>query len=289
MGSNSKSQDKHITRYAPYVETAHGRFLNDIGNYRAQTVAYSESPYLVHADVSIQDAFLGVGYALSNFSALHDMFGKFMAGLDIDELFKDIFGSVLELPEIDNLTKAQLSLTDDKIVAGLLPQFALSMRSLNAVISSSFIIGKSLLEDRRTKLLNTINSDLKYLLIPTITKRWIDSLNFKKQIIFSHAFILKFYHLTKLDADRFDYKIAFRHTMWPFIVLDYERAALAALQGPTPRKKSEIKERSNVSKVLLVASYTVQGAVIGSYFGPWGTVIGAVIGFAIGLAIMLFE
>ena len=283
-----KSSDKHETRFAPYVEHLHASFLDIVRSHVNQTVSYSESPYFNFTTVDSDNAFFGSGYMLSNFPALHDMFGKFMAGLDIDNLFSKIFENSLATPEIDALTETNLSLVDDNIVKDLIPQFVLSMRSLNAVVSSSFIVGKTVLEERRVKLNAVISADLRYLLIPDITKRWIDTLNQKKKVIFSYAFIMKLQFTAKLDVDRYNYRLLARHALWPFTVLEYERAALAALQGPKTRKSS-VKERSNISKVLLVASYTVQGAMIGSYFGPWGTVIGAVIGFVIGLAIMLFE
>jgi hypothetical protein len=284
----SKSSDKHETRYASYIEDRHRSFLDIIRSYRDQTISYSESPYFSFATIDSDSAFLGTGYVLSNFASLHDMFGKFMAGLDIDSLFSEIFEDSLVIPEIDALTDAKLTLVDDNIMKDLIPQFTLSMRSLNAVISSSFIIGKTVLEERRTKLNAILSADFRYLLIPDITKRWIDSLNQKKKVIFSYAFAMKLQIMAKHDTDRYNYRLTLRHILWPFTVLEYERAALAALQSPIT-KKSSVKERSNISKVLMVASYTVSGALIGSYFGPWGTVIGAVIGFVIGLAIMFFE
>lgn len=284
----SKTSDKVTIRHADHVEAHHGEFLNIVKSFCDDTKEYSESPYASFAVVYSDDAFFGTGYVLSNFPSLYDMFGKFMAGLDIDSMFSELFDNSLSIPEIDNLTKTDLSLADDNIVKDLIPQFALSMRSLNTVVSSSFIIGKAVLEERRAKLNAILSANFRYLLIPDITKHWIDSLNQKKKVIFSYAFIIKLQFMAKIDTERYNYRLMFRHLMWPFIVLDYKRSAIAALICAVP-KKQEIRERSVISKVLLVASYTIQGAVIGSYFGPWGTVIGGVLGFIIGLAIMFFE
>lgn len=285
----SKTSDKYMIRYSPYVEIKHDSFLNIIRSFRDQTMEYSDSPYFNFTVVDSDDAFFGAGYVLSNFPSLHDMFGKFMAGLDIDNLFSKMFESSLVIPEIDALTETNLSLVDDNIVKDLIPQFVLSMRSLNAVVSSSFIIGKAVLEERRAKLNAILSADFRYLLIPDITKRWIDSLNQKKRVIFSYAFIIKLQFLAKHDIDRYNYRLLARHALWPFAVLEYERAALAALQGDPRIPKKRVRGRSTISKGLSVMSYAYMGGVIGSYFPPWGTLIGIVIGIIIGVAIMLFE
>lgn len=289
MGSSSRPSKTTILRYADYLENAHERLLDSIQLYINQTVDYSESPYLSFATIDSDDAYFGSGYVLSNFPSLYDMFGKFMTGLDIDSLFSDLFESSLKIPEIDSLTNANLGLTDDNIIKDLIPQFVLSMRSLNAVVSSSFVIGKAALEERRVKLNAILSANLRYLLIPDITKRWIDSLNQKKKVIFSYALILKLQFLAKLDTDRYNSKFTVQHILWPFTVLEYERAALASLRRPVPKKSVMAKVRSTLSKSLLVASYTITGAYLGSFFGPWGTLIGGVIGFVVGLVIMLVE
>ena len=74
-----------------------------------------------------------------------------------------------------------------------------------------------------------------------------------------------------------------------FTVLDFERAALGALQGATFQKTMAPRERSLLSKGLLVASYTVTGAYIGSAFPGVGTIIGGIVGFIVGLAIIFLE
>ena len=62
-----------------------------------------------------------------------------------------------------------------------------------------------------------------------------------------------------------------------------------AISGARTSRTQTKKERSTVSKALLVASYTWQGAQLGAYFPPYGAIIGAVVGFVIGMAVMLME
>lgn len=290
MGNSTPSKAEiTLIRYANYVESSHSKLLNTVRTYRDQLMDHSESPYLSVDSLDAEIAFLGTGQCLSDFPSLHDMFGKFMAGLDIDSLFSELFSDTLAVPEIDALTEANTNLIDDNFIEDLVPKFTLAMRSLNTVMSSSFVIGKVALEDRRVRLRPNLNAALRYPLIPTITKRWIDSLNHKKRVIFSYAFSLKQQFLTETDTDRYNYRLTTRHNLWPFAILEYERAALGVFRSHKPRKREITSKRSTLSAILLTMSYMVTGMVIGNLFGPYGAILGSVIGIGVGLAIVFTE
>ena len=76
-------------RYADYVEVHHKNFLNHISE--EVDSHYHDSPYEEFDEIEIDAGFFGVGYALASFPSLYDMFGKFMAGLNIDALDQQIF------------------------------------------------------------------------------------------------------------------------------------------------------------------------------------------------------
>ena len=50
-----------------------------------------DSPYLDYEGIAIEAAFFSAGYTIASFPSLYDMYGKFMAGLDVDTLFSQIF------------------------------------------------------------------------------------------------------------------------------------------------------------------------------------------------------
>jgi hypothetical protein len=55
-------------------------------------------------------------------------------------------------------------------------------------------------------------------------------------------------------------------------------------------KTSLQRKRSLISKILLVSSQVITGAVIGNMVGgPVGAIVGAVVGFVVGLAQVLME
>lgn len=284
----SSKKGKITTRYAPYIEDYHHSFLGEVSTYREAVSDPSESPYLSYNELSIEDAFLGVGYSLSDFPSLFDMFGKFMAGLDVDYEWRKLFGVDLGLGELEDLTKSEMALADDEVATDLMPVFLGNLRNINSVISSSFVIGKAQIEEKRIKLRQQLNNSLKYLTLPIVTKKWIAGLNFRKQLVISYAFIQKMFFISDMFMDRHNYKMTFKNSMWPFESLTYQQRALAAMKNLRATKRIQAG-RSIVSKALLVLSYAVTGAVVGSYFGPYGTVIGGVVGFVIGIAAILLE
>jgi hypothetical protein len=75
---------------------------------------------------------------------------------------------------------------------------------------------------------------------------------------------LKLYYSIRTDVDEINYSMAAKHKLWPFTVLDYERAALGALQGATT-SKTDVAGASTAMKVLGGAmSGGAMGAMIGS-------------------------
>jgi len=85
MGGGGKGggggNSEQTIRYAGYIEKKHKAFLDEIVTRR--TAAIDASPFANITPVAIDAAFLGVGFVIADFPSLYDMYGKFMAGLDI--------------------------------------------------------------------------------------------------------------------------------------------------------------------------------------------------------------
>lgn len=286
--SSSSKSGKMETRYAPYVEEKHHDMIELSVYHRDQVI--NSSPYAEYNDLEIDDVFLGAGYILSDFPSLYDMFGKFMSGLDVDVIYKKIFGETITESEINPYLQSEASMIDMDITTQTLPTFLSAFRGLNAVTSSSFIIGKSNIENKRIKALARISSDLKQHLIPLVSANWKTFLDWNKNTVTLYAFHLKLYFMSRMVVDETNNRKAMENSLWPFKVLEYNQTALVALTRAYTIAKQKARERSAISQGFLVASYTAQGAVMGSYIGgPYGAVIGGVIGFFVGVAIVLFE
>ena len=248
-------------RYAPYVEARHSDFLLSV--YSARVGAISNSPFADYTDIEVDNAFFGAGYTISSFPSLYDMYGKFMAGLDIEALWAQEYNDTIDSSVVNDLIAAEGALIDDEIETTSIPRLQTGMRDMNAVMSSSFVVGKSLIEDTRTKMIAKFSADLKYQLIPVAQSRWQTHLDWNKQVVSIYAEVMKLYFSAKTDIDEVNYAMAAKNVLWPFTVLDFERAAVGALQGAT-NSKTDVAGAGTASRVL---SGALSGAAMGAMVG----------------------
>jgi hypothetical protein len=260
-GSSSPADTSNTIRYAPYIESKHASFLTAVQDARIATI--DDSPFIDYTDIEVDDAFFGSGYTIASFPSLYDMYGKFMAGLDIEALWDQMYSATIDNPEVNALVVAEGALIDDEIEDTSLPRMQVGMRDINSVISSSFVVGKSIIENARTKMVAKFSADLKYRLIPIAQDRWQTHLNWNKLVIGTYSEIMKLYFSAKTDIDEVNYAMAAKDRLWPFTVLDFERAALGALQGAT-NSKTDVAGASTMSRVL---SGALSGAAMGAMVG----------------------
>lgn len=280
-GGGGGGDSETTVRYAGYVESAHKSFLNKVAN--AVDNVIDDSPFDGYTDIEFADGFFGSGYVIASFPSLYDMFGKFVAGLDIEALYTQILDHSIDNIAIqESISEHAIELEDD-IVENAHPRFATGMRDINAVLSSSYIIGKALMETARTKALSRYSSELRKAMIPIATQRWVTHLEWNKGVIHLYAEIMKMYFSAAMDLTDFNYQMAAKNKLWPFTVLEYNRAAVGALQGAMT-SKSDVAGASQTAKA-------VGGAMSGAAAGlmaTGGNPIGGVVGGLFGLATAFF-
>lgn len=286
-GGGSSDGDQTVTvRYAPYIEENHSAFLDGVAAARATAIA-AGAPYTTYVEPEVEDAFFSTGYTIASFPSLYDMFGKFMAGLDIEVLWEQSFQDTVNSPQIGPLVVAEAELLDDDIAINALPRFQAGMRDMNCVMTSSFVIGRAIIEDARTKSLAKFDAELRYKLIPIAQDRWTAHLNWNNGTIRMYAELMKLYYSVRHDVDEQRYSMLARTALWPFTVFEYERAALGALQGATTTNKDVAggSQAQNVIGGALggAAAGALIGSEIGAVGGPMGAVIGGVLGGIAGL------
>jgi len=277
-GGGGSSSEKTEVRYAPYLENNHGDFIDTMRLYREAII--DESPFSGYVDIEIDDAFFGAGYVISSFPSLYDMYGKFMAGLDIDALYNQLFEDTVNSTEVSNLVAAEAAFLEDDIDANTLPRFQTGMRDINSVIASSFVIGKTLIEETRLKAVAKFSAELKYKLIPVVSDRWKTHLEWNRGMISTYAEMMKLYYAAKIDVDDANYSFAAKNRLWPFTVMEYERAAIGALNGAAAASSGGVAGASQSSKAIGGA---LAGAAAGAMMTPTNPLMGGLIGGALGL------
>ena len=267
-GGGGGGDTQTTIRYAPYVEESHRTFLEQIAYYahgidNPNGKLVEQSPFEGYVDIDVETAFFGAGYLISSFPSLYDMYGKFMAGLDIEVLWHQALYDTVSSALMNELIAAEGALLDDDIEINSLPRLQIGMRDINSVMASSYVIGKSIIEDARVKSLAKFSAQLKYNLIPYAVSRWQTHLEWNKGVVGVYAELMKFYYSAKTDVDEINYAMAAKHKLWPFTVLDFERAALGALQAAT-NTKTDVAGASTTAKVI---SGALSGAAMGTMVG----------------------
>jgi hypothetical protein len=283
-GGGAGGDTETTIRYAPYIESHHQTFLDSIATAVASTL--NNSPFTGYVPIDYLSGFFGVGYVISSFPSLYDMYGKFMAGLDIDALYTQILEDSVNNPAINNLVSDHASELSDDIIQNASPRLVTGLRDINSVVSSSFIVGKAMLETARTKALSKYDLSLRVTMLPIAESRWSAHLNWNKGVIMTYAEIMKLYFSCAMDLDNHNYSMVTKDILWPFTVLDFQRAALGAMQGAS-NSKSDVAGASTTQKVIGgaltgAAAGAMAGAAYGSIAGYPGAIVGGVVGAVLG-------
>jgi len=277
-GSNTTTQ----VEIPEYLRSAHESFISDIRSEVAN--AKYASPYTDYPPIDVDVAFFGTGYILSSFPSLYDMYGKFMAGLDVEALFKQEFKDTTEGSIINDLISAQATELSDDLENEVIPRYETGMRDINSVISGTFVVGKAMLERKRMQELSKFGAETKYKMIPVAVDRWKSVLEWNKQITITYAEIIRLYFSAAVDIDSHNYEMRAKNTLWPFTVLDFERAAIgAATVGGNTR--TEVAGASTAQRVVGGAmSGMAMGSMASSAIKGLSTTAGVVGGGVLGLA-----
>ena len=275
--SSGNSTQTNTIRYAPYIENRHTTFLSNIAGYVA--ALKDDSPFSGYSNIEIDDAFFGSGVAITNFSALFTLHESLMQDLAPEILYTTTFNNTINSTITKDVIAAEAVLLSDDIETTALPRLTTGARDINSVMSSTFIIAKTNLEATRVKALSKFSADLKYRLIPVVTDRWKTRLEWNKSVVMTYAELIKLYFSGKMDITQTNYTFQAKNKLWPFTVLDHERAALGALQGATSGSK-EVAGGDGPSTTQKVIGGALSGAAAGAQMGGgWVSgVVGAVVG-----------
>lgn len=282
------SSGETTVRYAPYLEKLHRQIsgVDITPPFFTMTAALNEafhkSPYKTGFNsINPDRGFFGVvagepniTYTLDSFPSLWDMFGKFMGGLDLHLLWSDVYEDVVHGPEIANSIAAHSALLRDEIDIKVLPQFLAGMRDINAIQSTTFVIGKALIYDAHTKAVSEFAGALRVASLDLSFKLWTKHLDWSTQVINAYSEMFKLYFAIKMDNDRNELEYKVKDVLWDLGLFEYARAYIGALNGAAAMTGRN--EPSQATKALAGAA---SGAAMGTAISPgWGTAIGAVVG-----------
>jgi hypothetical protein len=245
-GKGGGSGDVTTTvRYAPYLEKAHGQYLNHEGSDEP-TLSFTDvfnatlnaGPYGSYVPIDIDEGFFGmrkddpsITYERKNYPSLWDMYGKFMGGLDVHALWAEIYEDVIQGPEIANAVTAQSDLLQDEIDTNVLPKFVGGMRDINAVQSTTFVIGKAIIQAAHVKAINKFSSDIRLHGLDISAAQWARHLDWNGSVVRLYAEMDKIYYSTKADIDKANLDYQAKDAMWNMNLFEGAGGMIGAMAG----------------------------------------------------------
>jgi hypothetical protein len=248
------SDSETTVRYPEYLEDAHKVHLEKVTTWVDSLVGVS--PFTSYTSIlsDVHDAFFGAGYIISDFPSLYDMYGKFMAGLDIEVLFDQIFTDSTQGTIIDNLVSVHAGILSDDVAQEAYPRFNTGLRDINSVMSSTFAVGRAMIEAQRVKEVSRFDAETRYRMIPVAVTRWQTHLQWNRDVINTYLKMLEGWVKVRSDLISQDFEMAEKDSMWPLRVLKHEGAAIGILTGATSTEEETPLWRHILSGVLGVAS-----------------------------------
>ena len=294
-GGGGGGGGESVVRYAPYLEVAHGQMLNHAGAdvntlsfVDALNATFNSGPYGGYDLIEVNEGYFGitpedasVTYEPRNFPALWDMFGKFMAGLDVHDLWAQVYQDVIQGPEVENSVAAQAAELQTNIDTTVMPKFVAGMRDINAVQSSAFVIGKAIIADSHVREINKFSAQVRMHTLNISVDLWSKHLEWSKNVITVYSEMFKLYYTSRLDLDRANLEYQAKDAMWNINLFENARAILGALGagqatggGNTPNEPSQLQKSLGGAMSGAAAGAMVTGG------NPIGAVVGGVLGLA---------
>jgi hypothetical protein len=288
----AESTTETITKYSPYVEAAHNKLLSRVDS--DTTGAKNDNPYnwiINNREISPHPLFStqSLKNTYSAMPALFNSWNSHIKDFNITTLWSTLFDDTTDNTAVRNLVAAERSMLEDAIDQDAVPRFTVGMRDINAVNSSSFIIGRALLEDTKEKEIAKFSAELKYRLLGIVIDRYKTHLSWKSGIVGTQMDAIKMFLAAEYQFSMFWNQTKAAQRRWRSDMNEYYRTAIAALQGAQhTTSSSQYPDPVSGSSVPTTTSGyntgpTTQSQPAGSPIG--GALSGAATGAMIGTAI----
>jgi hypothetical protein len=235
------------------------------------------SPYAGFIGVSANDAMLGAGKVITDFTAPYITLAAYSA-LDIATLIDSfrntnpVSAIALNIPAlIDAITQAESDLLDSDINQTTLPAFQSGMRDINAIMGSAFVVGESIIRAQKAKALAKSDATLRFeglkLQIDTTVKA--EELNLRaavahgelrKAIVTMVGDFAKLYAVMRTELDNNNLEIVAKDRLWDLKTFQYGGNFLGSIAGSAV----STDKGDQGSKAMAIASTAIGVAAAGA-------------------------
>lgn len=289
--------------YPSYMKTWHSAALGDPGGIDiTNSAAMNEvldgvSPYSSLSLIDGGEVLFGNGKDISDFSPSVSTFSS-LSQIDLTSIILQYrnnsqVSSLLFNPIslVGGVTNANSSLVQSDFNQIKINQFHSAMRDINAVMSSGFIVGEAVIWSQKSRVLSEAmgDSELRLKGIQDLVQGTVEDsqlqlrssvLNFElqKDITNITQQFTQFYGVMRVTLDNNNLELIAKDKLWRVKVFQYGGNFLGSLHGSAVSVETGADPHSSLNIAEDTVTGLTWGARIGSFFGPWGTVIGGAIG-----------
>lgn len=272
-GSSAGSVD-----YPQYLKDTHQQWLNhaaspdDVMEYSITDLMNAAiaggSP---HASLTAYDP----DTVITNFDTAIDTLALDVAALTSNTSFAEILSLFFDPTRLTAITNAFAADLDAQLAATVYPRFEVGMRDLNAVMSSAFPIGRSLIEVGRNREVAKFDAEMRMKLHGELALQFI---TLKTELDGRLASLKieagRIGAVLKKEETDVNLEITQHNALWDLEVYKYGCNVMAAISGA-----STVQDKRGPSKGQSAVGGALSGAAVGTSISPgYGTVAGAVVG-----------
>ena len=290
-------------RYNPQIEAAYARLLLGNGDanheisqhglwytlwrsYAHHEQLYSDTPYTHYTPVSVTDGLYGGGQGVLSTAAT----GARIVALQThapQQLWGSVYSTVMPEADIAAQVDAYSQHLAGELDHTLYAEWNAGMRAINAVQSSTYVLGKAWVAQEHLNRVAAYMTTLRLAVLDLSMMVWEQQLNWLRDVVLMYhlAVTAPYYEMRHVyDGDRLSFAVEDR--MWNLQLFRDLWPVVATLngQGTPPGKTNQTAEVAKQHPGLTVLQWTLTGASIGQFFGGYGAAIGAVVGLVVGLA-----
>ena len=263
--------------YPAYIEAIHKDWLNNTG---ADTITSSvtdimnanlgNSPY---AAVAAFDPDVDIAAAESAVSDFEDLVDLLSNGTALNTLINEIVSE----DRIDDQVAQFTASMDDKLLTQAYPAFEAGMRDINAVQSSAFALGRSIIEDSRLREITKFESSVRFKVHGDDALSIIAmKLQYQGAVAQTLSELKRIKMVIKNEETNLNIDIDDKDARWDIETFQYGANMMASPAGGTAMPGTP---KVGMSKTQSTVSGAMAGAAIGTQVSPgYGTAVGAVVG-----------
>ena len=266
--------------YPAYMQTTHGEWLNHTAS---DVILYSitdlmneamtgPSPYSGFVTVDVDNAFLGPNKGPVNYIGPYDKLQDFSC-FDLESKFAQFVSD--DTSVINAAIAAESALQNDEIDSKVLPRFQAGMLDINAVQSSTFVIGTALIQDGKNKILAKFSAATR---LDAISKSAEVSMRRIQLALEYHRLrttisieLARIYTTTKRDIDGLYAEVSAKDRLFDLSIYQYGVNVMSSIAGSAV-SPPDTGTRGDAASPL---SGALMGAGMGATMFPANPALGA--------------